>query len=110
MTKGVQVLALMIALGCAAIAELAERQAVKQTLPEYPAILKKLKIGGTVKLNAVYATNGKVRKTTIEGGNPVLAEVASSALKKWKYTPSSQETNVPVEMIFDSKLASVSVK
>jgi len=79
-------------------------------LPEYPAILKKLKIGGTVKLNALVAPDGTVKKTTIDGGNPVLAEVACNAVKKWKYAPASQETNVPVEITFDSQSAGVSVK
>src|SRR2546430_2115272 len=110
MNKGLLMMVLMSAFGCAAIAETAERQPVKQSLPEYPAILKKLKIGGTVKLSALVAADGTVRKTTIDGGNPVLAEVAISAVKKWKYAPSSQESSVPVEMIFDSQSASVSVK
>lgn len=110
MSKGIQILALMFALGCAAIAEPAERQAVKQTLPEYPAILKKLKIGGTVKLNALVAADGTVKKAMIDGGNPVLAEVACDAVKKWKYAPAAQQTNVSVEMKFDSQSASVSVK
>ena len=110
MNKGLEILALMFALVCVASAEAAERQPIKQSLPEYPAILKKLKIGGTVKLSAVVAADGTVKKTTIGGGNPVLAEVACNAVKKWKYAPSSQETNVPVEMTFDSQSASVSVK
>lgn len=110
MDKGLKVLALMFALTCAAFSEAGERQAVKQPLPEYPAILKKLKIGGTVKLNALVAADGTVKKTTIDGGNPVLAEVACNAVKKWKYAPASHETNVPLEMTFDSQSASVSVK
>ncbi|PYY19579.1 MAG: hypothetical protein DMG60_03780 [Acidobacteria bacterium] len=110
MNKGLQILALTVALGIAAMAESAERQPVKQSLPEYPAILRKLKIGGTVKLNALVAADGTVKTTTIDGGNPVLAEVACNAVKKWKYSASSQATNVPVEMTFDSKSASVSVK
>jgi len=95
MDRGLKVLALVFALTCAAFSEAAERQAVTQPLPEYPAILKKLKIGGTVKLNALVAADGTVKKTTIDGGNPVLAEVASNAVKKWKYAPASRETNVP---------------
>lgn len=110
MNKGLQIFALMFGLVCAASAESTARQALKQTLPEYPAILKKLKIGGTVKLNAVVSADGTVKKTKIDGGNPVLAEVACDAVKKWKYTPSPEETNVPIEMIFDSQSASVSVK
>jgi|SRR5215813_3639489 len=110
MYKGLQILALILALTCAAFAEVAERQAVKQTLPEYPAILKRLKIGGTVKLNAIVAADGTVKKTKIDGGNPVLAEVACNAVKKWKFSPASQESDVPIEITFDSQSSLVSVK
>ena len=110
MNRGLQILALMLVLGSTALAESADRHPLKQGMPEYPAILKKLKIGGTVKLNALVAADGTVKKTKIDGGNPVLAEVASNAVRKWKYAPSSEDTNVPVEMIFDSQSASVSVK
>lgn len=110
MNRGLRISALMFALTCAAFSEAAERQPVKQPLPEYPAILKKLKIGGTVKLNAVVAADGTVKKTIIDGGNPVLAEVACNAVKKWKYTPAAQQSDVPVEITFDSQSASVSVK
>ena len=110
MNRGAQILALTFALTCASLSEAAERQAVKQPLPEYPAILKRLKIGGTVKLNAIVAADGTVKKTTIDGGNPVLAEVACNAVKKWKYAPAAQQSGVPVEITFDSQTASVSVK
>jgi len=110
MYKGLQILALILALTCAAFAEVVERQAVKQTLPEYPAILKRLKIGGTVKLNAIVAADGTVKKTKIDGGNPVLAEVACNAVKKWKFSPASQESDVPIEITFDSQSSLVSVK
>ena len=101
MNKGLQIFALMFALVCAASAESTARQALKQTLPEYPAILKKLKIGGTVKLNAVVAADGTVKKTKIDGGNPVLAEVACNAVKKWKFETASAETTGIVEFKFD---------
>ena len=110
MNKGVTILAVIFALTCGVFAQTVERHAVKQTLPEYPAILKKLKIGGTVKLNATVAADGTVKKTQIDGGNPVLAEVACNAVKKWKYAPATQESDVPVEINFDSQSASVSVK
>jgi outer membrane biosynthesis protein TonB len=36
------------------------------------------------------------------GGHPVLANAAKDAIKKWKYEPASQETNVTVEFDFGS--------
>jgi TonB family protein len=93
-----------------AIAQSAERPIVKEQLPEYPPLLKKMGIGGTVKLSALVAADGTVKKTKMDGGNPMLGEVACSAVKKWKYAPAAQATSVPVEMVFEAKTASVSVK
>ena len=105
-----QVFALAIALCGAAIAQPTDRQVLKQDTPEYPALLKKLKIGGTVKLSALVAADGTVKKTKIDGGNPMLGEIACSAVSKWKFAPAAESSSVPVEMVFDAKTASVSVK
>lgn len=82
---------------------------LRETKPEYPALLKKMGIGGTVKLSAFVAPDGTVKKTKINGGNPMLAEIACAAVSKWKYAP-AQATIEPVEMTFDSKTASIDVK
>lgn len=93
-----------------AMAQLGDRQVVNHTVPEYPALLKKLGIGGTVKLSASVAADGTVKKAKIDGGNPMLGEVACGAVKKWKFAPAAQPSTEPVEMTFDSKSASVTVK
>ena len=110
MTKKFRILALALTLIGAAAAQPADRELVKQQVPEYPALLKKMGIGGTVKLSAVVAPDGTVKKTKIDGGNPMLAEIACMAVSKWKFAPAAQSSNVPVEMVFDAKSASVSVK
>ena len=110
MKKTIQILALALTLASAAIAEQGERAVLREATPEYPALLKKMGIGGTVKLSATVAADGTVKKTKINGGNPMLAEIACTAVSKWKFAPASQTTTEPVEMTFDSKTASVSVK
>ena len=105
-----RILVLTVVLSGAAIAQPTDRQVLKQETPEYPALLKKLKIGGTVKLSALVAADGTVKKTKIDGGNPMLGEIACSAVNKWKFAPAPASTSVPVEMTFDAKTASVSVK
>src|SRR5437899_2418669 len=101
MKRTTQILALALALGCVAIAQSGERQVLRQTMPEYPALLKRMGIGGTVKLSAFVAPDGSVKKTKINGGNPMLAEIACTAVNKWKYAPAAQATTEPVEMTFD---------
>jgi len=93
-----------------ALAEPTERQLVREQLPEYPAVLKKMGIGGTVRLNALISADGSVKSAIVQGGNPVLGELACGAVKKWKYAPSSQSSNETVEVFFDSKLGIVRVK
>lgn len=111
MKKNLQILALTLMLLGAAVAQpSAERELLKQQTPEYPALLKKLGIGGTVKLTAAVAPDGTVKKTKIDGGNPMLGEIACMAVSKWKFAPAAQQTNVPVEMVFEPKSATVSIK
>ena len=110
MKNKLQLLALALLLMGAAVAQAADRQLLKQQTPEYPALLKKMGIGGTVKLSALVAADGTVKKTRIQGGNPMLGELACAAVNKWKFAPAAQATNEPVEMVFEAKSASVSIK
>lgn len=110
MRNTIQILAFALALTGTALAQPSGREALKKETPEYPALLKKLKIGGTVKLSALVAADGTVKKTKINGGNPMLGEIACTAVSKWKFSPASQPSDVPVEMTFDSKTALVTVK
>ncbi|HWC16160.1 MAG TPA: energy transducer TonB [Terriglobales bacterium] len=92
------------------LAEATARQLLREQLPEYPTVLKKMGIGGTVRVNALVSPDGTVKTATVQGGNPVLGELATGAVKKWKYAPSSQSSNEAVEVFFDSKVGIVRVK
>src|SRR4051812_6636885 len=72
-----------------------------QELPSYPALLRGLKIGGTVKLRVSVAPDGKVQKTTVQGGNPMLAELSCTAVKKWTYSVNASASEVLVELVFN---------
>ena len=110
MNKSLRILTTALLLSGLALAEVSERQLVREQLPEYPSVLKKMGIGGTVRLNALVSADGTVKSTSMQGGNPVLGELASGAVKKWKYAPSSQSSNENLEIVFDSKLGIVRVK
>lgn len=77
------------------------RKLLTQVDPEYPADLKRAAIGGVVRLDIVVAAGGKVDTIIVAGGNPILAESASRAVKKWKYAPSSSATNMRINVRFD---------
>jgi TonB family protein len=77
------------------------RKLLVKTTPDYPWDLRRSHIGGLVRLNLVIAPNGAVDRVTVLGGNPILAETASKAVKRWKYAPADAETNQQVEVEFD---------
>ena len=79
------------------------RKLIRQVAPEYPWDLKRASIGGMVRLDIVVSPSGSVNDISVVGGNPILAECAIKAVKKWKYTPADTETNVRVNVAFDPR-------
>jgi TonB family protein len=81
--------------------EAAARKLLTQVEPDYPADLKRAAIGGVVRLDIVVAPGGKVENIVVAGGNPILAESATRAVKRWKYAPAAAATNIRVNVRFD---------
>jgi TonB family protein len=81
--------------------EKADRKLIRKVTPDYPWDLKRAYIGGMVRLDVVVSPGGSVDTISVVGGNPILAECAVKAVKKWKYTPADSETNVRVNVAFD---------
>jgi TonB family protein len=69
-----------------------ERKITYRVEPEYPPDLKRVGIGGYVRVDATVSPSGAVEAATVIGGNPVLGEAAVRAIKKWKYEPKSSRT------------------
>ena len=77
-----------------------ERKAIVITKPDYPDILRRAQVGGVVRLRATVLPNGSVTNVEILGGNPILAENAAAAVKKWKYAPAATQTTEDVSLSF----------
>jgi TonB family protein len=77
------------------------RKLVTEVPPEYPPVLKRAAIGGVVRLDIIVNPRGAVDFVQVAGGNPILAEAATRAVKKWKYVPASSATNIRVNFRFD---------
>jgi TonB family protein len=77
------------------------RKLVTEVPPEYPPVLKRAAIGGIVRLDIIVNPRGAVDFVQVAGGNPILAEAATRAVKKWKYVPASSTTNIRVNFRFD---------
>ena len=78
-----------------------ERKVVNRVEPEYPEALKRLYIGGVVRVEAVVSPAGVVESTQLLGGSPILGQSAMKAIKQWKYTPSGNKEKLVVQMEFD---------
>lgn len=68
--------------------------------PEYPETLKRMRIGGTVRLQLVISAKGTVENVFVSGGNPILGEAAAKAAKQWIYAPAGALSTVEVSIPF----------
>ena len=68
--------------------------------PAYPDLARRMNIAGTVKVLVVVSPNGNVKDSKVVGGNPVLANAAIDALKKWKFETASEDSTGTVEFKF----------
>ena len=80
-----------------------ERVLLTRIEPEYPEVLQKLLVGGTVRLRLVIAPNGGVQEASLIGGNPILGEAAIVAVKKWVYAAAPSRTTTEVTIPFNPK-------
>ncbi len=80
--------------------EKSTRKVIVSVKPEYPAVLRHAQVGGVCRLKATVLPNGTVSSVEILGGNPILAESAVAAIKKWKYAPAPSETLEDVSLTF----------
>ncbi len=76
------------------------RKVVYKVAPKYPPELKQNAIGGVVRLSISINANGSVGKVTPIGGNPILVDAATVAVKQWKYIPAEHPTNAEVQLDF----------
>lgn len=60
---------------------------IKRVEPAYPAIALKAHVQGRVIVEATTDIYGKVIKTRVIGGNPLLTKAAVDAVKRWIYEP-----------------------
>lgn len=77
----------------------AGRKVLRKVQPEYPSDARRMNLGGTVKLFAMVAPNGRVKKVEPVGGSPLLVRAAESAVEQWKYEAGA-ESKETIEIHF----------
>ena len=109
--KGIVVVCLLAVLAAAVggtvssraqIAELPEAKRKVKVLvrPQYPDLAKKLSLSGLVKIEVTIGIDGKVKRTHIVGGHPVLASEAEKAASQSEFEPGPKETTEIIEFKF----------
>ena len=93
--------ALALILAMATTARATDDRAVKvRVAPVYPEMAKRMKIGGSVKLEATVDAQGKVTEVKSVSGNRMLSTAAEDAVRQWKFVPASSDSTVNVEVNF----------
>ena len=77
----------------------AARRVLRKVEPHYPELARKMNLHGTVKVVAVVASDGNVRKVEPLGGSPLLVDAAQTAIAQWKFSPGA-ESRETVELHF----------
>ena len=77
------------------------RKLIRKVEPVYPQDLKRRSIGGVVRLDLKISASGNVEKIAIVGGNPILADSAAQAVKKWQYAPASSSSSMLLNLEFN---------
>jgi TonB family protein len=78
-----------------------ERKILRQMLPRYPDLARRLSLAGNVKVVAVVTPEGKVKKIEPVGGSPLLMQAAQEAIYQWKFAPAPAESREVVEFHFN---------
>jgi TonB family protein len=71
--------------------------------PQYPELAKKLNLTGVVKIEVTISPDGKVKRTHVVGGHPVLATEAEKAAMQTEFEPGPKETSEIIEFRFGSQ-------
>ena len=76
------------------------RKLTTRTPLVYPAIVRNLRLEGTVRLRVNVAPNGVAKSSEVLGGNAVFSKAAQEAVTNWKWAPAPQESQELVNLSF----------
>ena len=71
---------------------------VNKVVPVYNRLAVQARVQGVVKLEAIIATDGRIRDLRLISGHPLLVQNAMDAVKQWRYRPTLLNGE-PVEVV-----------
>jgi TonB family protein len=99
--KLLQAASLTLAVALALPALAADARPIKtRVAPIYPEIAKRMKIEGTVRIEAIVDADGKVSDVKTVSGHRALAPAAEDAVRKWRFVPAPDQSTVTVDIVF----------
>jgi protein TonB len=81
-----------------------KKATLQKVQPAYPAIARQLNLAGRVLVDLTVSADGMVEKVDVVNGNPILANAAVPAAKRWKFSPfqvDGKPTEAVVRIAFD---------
>jgi TonB family protein len=94
-------LSVLALLALVAVSARADERAVKSRVaPAYPELAKRMRISGSVNVEATVDADGKVTDAKATSGNRMLTGAAEDAVRKWKFTSGDGTAVVHVEINF----------
>lgn len=79
------------------------RKVIERVVPAYPDLARRLNLRGVVRVEVCVLADGAVKSAKVLGGNPVLAQSALEAVRRWKFAAGPEESTELVELRFGQK-------
>jgi len=78
----------------------AHRAVVSKVPPVYPELARRMHVSGTVVVHLTIQPDGSVSDAKVESGHALLGPAAQEAVKRWKFEPGSETTDLTVDVNF----------
>ena len=76
------------------------RRVRKMVQPHYPELALRMKVQGTVRLEANVDADGDVTDVQVVSGHTLLKSAAVDSVKQWQYEPAGSATVIPIDVNF----------
>lgn len=76
------------------------RNIVSRVAPTYPELARRMHVTGTVVLHLTIQPDGSVSDAKVESGHALLGPAAQEAVKRWKFEPGTDTTDMTVDVNF----------
>jgi len=76
---------------------------VTKVPPVYPELARRMHVSGTVVVHLTVQPDGSVSDTKVESGHALLSPAAQEAVRRWRFEPASDTTDLTVDINFSGE-------